>query len=174
MMPTFLSIHTMAVCCHPPLWMLSNPEYRKQLDAMMEQQVLFHIMAVCCHPPLWMLSNPEHRKQLEAMMGQQAHITFLDDDNTLRPSPGSSCVHDRAADAHRPPCCRVCVLLHVSAAALRLLLRRHSSRRQPTASARSSCVHARAEELVRLLDVMRRQLACCGSLRSTAALRCGV
>ena len=32
-------------------WMLSNPEYRKQLEAMMEQQVHIHLpaaVAVCC------------------------------------------------------------------------------------------------------------------------------
>ena len=73
--------------------------------------------------------------------------TFLDDNNNLHSSTGSSCVHDRAADAHEPPCCRGCVLLHVSAAVLRLLLRRHSSRRLLTASSGSSCGHARAAEL---------------------------
>ena len=58
-------------------WMLSNPEYRKQLEAMMEQQVLHQITPVCCHPPFWMMTpncNPDYRKQLEAIMEQQVHI----------------------------------------------------------------------------------------------------
>ena len=35
--------HIMAVCCHPPLRMLSYPEHRKQLEAMMGQQVCIHL-----------------------------------------------------------------------------------------------------------------------------------